>query len=395
MRVMERVSNMTTMADLTPRREIDWTSYSGVTLHRKCPQAWSYRHLYGLRKPPKDDAKVELRFGSWWHALRAADCIERGRELESLKWTPKEIQTVDGEPKISTDQEGLIDRVFEACSVWTDNLPEEHAALWKSKLGGYPIQLLESLWARWVKRWAEDVMRERPVGVEVKWSRPLPGNLGVDLIGYTDEVFWSERRGVLVVRDHKTAKELPMQSTATDMMESQLHLNAWGLKERTEQWGLGPVGAVAYDRVVSVRPTMPKLTMKGTLNKQITRYDLTTYLEFCESVKDKGYVPDPEIIERLSTPSAESQWFQRTLTPVNRNIARVHLQSAVDSTFDSRMTIQRVKERGEAPRNLTTMNCKWCDFRPLCLAQMIGGPNGDYNLEDYGLRSSQTPSDQA
>lgn len=378
---------MTLLSDLTPRREVNWTSYSGLTLHRKCPEAWSYRHLWGLRQPPKEGAKVELRFGSWWHALVAADAIERGRASGSLRWAPESLGTVDEAPRIPTDTEGLWAAVLEAAEAWEKTVPEEHQETWHARLGGMPTTLLEPLFARWARFWEEERRIEEPVAVEVKWSRELPGGFGVDLIGYTDEVYFDTKRQMLVVRDHKTGKELPKMSTANDMMDSQLHLNAWGLKDRCDQWGMGPIGAVRYDRVVSVRPTMPKLTQKGFLNKQVTRYDLSTYQMFCElpETKARGYEPEPEIIERLSRPDAASAWFQRTLTPVNRNIARVHLQAAIDSVHDSRLTIERVNARGEAPRNLSGAACRYCDFAELCRARMIGGPEGEYELEQYGL----------
>jgi hypothetical protein len=161
---------MTMWSDLTPRKGVVYTSYSGLTRHRACPQQWSYAQLYGLSRPPSDDAKVEARFGTWWHALRCA-----------------------------------------------------------------------------------------------------------------------------------------------------------------------------------------------------------------------------ESIERISSPAYATKWFQRTLTPVNRNIAKAHLQAAVDSEQDSRTTTKRVLRRGEAPRNMTGAACRYCDYAKLCRAQMIGGADGEYQIEEYGLRARVLP----
>src|SRR6478735_8221129 len=143
---------MTMLGDIEPRKEIDWTSYSGLTLHRKCPQAWQYRYMQGLSRPIKDDAKPELHFGNFWHALRAADSIERGRTLGTLKHAPKSIRLTDDGPRVlpfdedGNERDGLVDEVFEAVEKWQENVPEEHLAEWRSKLGSdSPSRLLRSL----------------------------------------------------------------------------------------------------------------------------------------------------------------------------------------------------------------------------------------------------------
>ena len=55
-----------------------YTTYSQITTHRGCPQRFNYAYVRGLKKIDPEDVKVELEFGNWWHALRAADSIERG-----------------------------------------------------------------------------------------------------------------------------------------------------------------------------------------------------------------------------------------------------------------------------------------------------------------------------
>lgn len=384
---------MTMLSDIEPRKAIDWTSYSGLTLHRKCPQAWSYRQLFKLSRSIKDDAKPELHFGNWWHALRAAHSIDRGRALGSLKYAPKYIRCTDDGPRIATDtEEELVPLVFEAIEEWQERVPAEHLAEWKSKLGSdSPSRLLRSLNTRYLRQHAEAIAQERPIGVEVKWTRQLPGS-DVVLLGYTDEVFIDEKYNLVVVRDHKTSKTLGSQSSADDMLDSQLDLNAWGLADRIKEWEVGPIGAVAFDRVCSVKPTTPVLTKAGRLSKQVTNFDLMTYLAFCSSPEavEKGYEAEQAQIERISTDVYQTRWFQRTLRPINRNIIRAHLQAAVDTNMDAHKTIDRVIKRGEAPRNMTGAACRFCDYAKLCRAQMVGGVEGEYEISEYGLRHKES-----
>ena len=422
---------MTDLNSITKREHVNRTSYSGITLHRSCPQAWSYKTIFGLSRPPSDDPKVEARFGTIWHALRAAEAIERGRRVGSIKYVPRSIRVADGGPKVMTRQHkemactrtdsdpdtckndehfepvlNLQERVFAAVEAWEEQMPEEHADLWKEKLGTRsPSLLLRSLDARYLVAHAADIENEHPIGVEVYWERILPGDSGATLLGYTDEVYLDVKRHLIVVRDHKTAKQLSIMNAADDMLNSQLHLNAWGLSDRIKEWGCQPVGAISYERVNSVMPPKPKLVKSGRLSATVKNFDLETYLTFCESpeAKEAGYEREDAVVQRITEPQYISRWFQRTLTPVNRNIATAHLQAAVDTEVDSRKTVETVKRRGAGPRNMTGNACRYCDFAKLCRAQMIGGADGEYEIEEYGLRvkekkertPTRTPSREA
>lgn len=390
---------MTLLSEIARRKVIDWTSYSGLTLHRKCPQAWSYRYLFRLSKPIKDDAKPELHFGNWFHALRAADAIDRGRALGTIKHVPKAIRCTDEAAKIDTfDEDGepvpnLVGLVFEAIEAWEENIPEDHIKEWASKLGGKsPSRLLRSLEIRYQRQYKDEIENEQPLGVEVKWTRQLPGRDTV-LLGYTDEVYFDVKRNLTVVRDHKTKKSLSSYgSTADDLLDSQLDLNAWGLADVVKEWGARPVEAVAFNRVRSVKPTTPKLIKSGRLSKTVSDFDLMTYMAFCKSpaAQEAGYQPEQSQIDRISAPAYQTRYFQRTLRPISRNIIRTHLQAAIDSDSDSNLTIQRVGKRGEAPRNMTGSACSWCDFAALCRAQMVGGVEGEYEVTEYGLRHKES-----
>lgn len=402
---------MTLISDITPRAEVGVTSYSALTLHRSCPQKWSYNHLFGLEQPPVDDPAPALRFGTWWHALRAADAIERGRALGSLKYAPLHIKCSDVfdvrvETRIHKDVpcdleerkchdwshfdqvEDLRDKVLRAADDWNDRLPEYHVEKWVGYFGTADVaRMLKNLDLRWRTHHKEELKHQHPIGVEVGWGRQLPGS-ETRLVGYTDEVQYDERRGMVVVVDHKTTKRLGTQSTADDLLDSQLDLNAWGLYERIEEWGVAQPSGIAFDRVLSAPPTKPKLTTRGARSKTVTNYDLLTYLAFCKSPEaiEAGYKPEQSEIDRISSPSYGSKWFQRPVRPVNRNLARVHLQAAVDTALDAQATILRVQKRGEAPRNFTGAACDWCSFAKLCRAQMIGGPLGEYEVTEYGLQ---------
>lgn len=393
------------------------SSYSALNTHRRCPQQWFYKYDLRLEKS-QEDVSPERDFGSWWSVIRAAEAIERGRKFESLKQDPNtQIKLPDGS-KVTLGVLSL-DGVFEALNLWwkgekTTHVGEVGTALdvWQERLGGEAPELAASLLQRHLDRWADEVKYEHPLGVEVYWQKQLPQPKNdpwqveypqMLLRGYVDEIFWHNERRIYIVRDHKTSKQLDAASSVDDMMDSQLHLYAWGVNDTVREWTGGKsVQAVAYDRARSVAPRPPTLTKSGRLSvykgePSLSSTDLQTYLdwvagkpEFPGLKKDGSgagvYELEDKVVEKLKTQGERERWFQRTLRPLNRNLIQTHLRAAVDSSTDAYRTQHRAMETREAQRNLSKM-CSWCDYVNLCRAQMVGGAKGSYNLDEYGLTS--------
>lgn len=387
----------------------DRTSYSALTQHRSCPQAWVYRQIRQLERDNPEQVKAELEFGNWWHALRAADSLQRGRELRSIQHTPRKIRTVDDGPDLPTTV--TPEEVILAAGKWWSTLSTDYREVWVERMGEPVADRLSYVDARWRERWADALAEEHPLGVEVYWQRELPssgeGDPNTLLVGFIDEVYWDSKRDLVVIRDHKSIKTMPT-SAAPDIMDSQLQLYAWGAGPQITGWGRGKVRALAYDRVRMTAPKPPSVTTTGTLSKSVTDFDLHTYRTWASGPSGEGvlwgtegaeyvsgtkkgqpkwgyYTEDAKVVAALSDPAAVSAWFQRTLTPINPNLVKVHLQSAVDSAHDTQRTRAREAETGQAARNLTK-NCKWCDFQSLCRAEMIGGVGGEYDLAEHYLK---------
>lgn len=390
----------------------NFASYSSLSLHRTCPQAWAYRYVEGLQADRPDDLESERLLGIWWHYLRAADAARRGTAAHTLRHLPDTFQTPGGSVT-SADVLGN-DRDFDRSLVekWFDGLSLSLRQEWLEVLGTHPLKLLALMDRRWQDMWAERTKHEQVLGVEIKWRRKLPtmtlpdGTL-VDtettLGGYVDEVVHDTQRNLTLVRDHKTSKDITTRTVLDDLMDSQLQNYAWGVSPLVTEWGF-KLKAVEYDRIRAVWPKTPQLTLAGALGKSVTDYDEYTYEEwarespvwgtegeFYKTGAKKGqpkfgtYVLDPKVLENLQTPAARSKWANRNTSPVNLNIVRAHLTSAVDTAADVNRTRERFAAAGQAARNFGNP-CRWCDFRDLCNAQMIGGPEGDYELAEHGLR---------
>lgn len=400
-----------------------YTTFSQVSLHRACPQKFNYRHIRGLQPIFEETAPVEKDFGSWWHALRAADSIERGLAKGSLQWVPRKLKTTDDGPTFALgtladlyaqhEHEGevvLSDWVLREADAWWKTLSTFEKDAWEERMGGHVGTRLRYLDAEYRSRWSREREHEEPLAVELFWRRELPtvndpatGTVtdpDSAMLGFIDEVYFDRRRNLVVARDHKTHKSLGTQSAGEDMMDSQLQIYTWGASKAISQWGYGPVKATAFDRIRTAPAKKPKITQAGTLSKAVSDYDLTTYLTWAKGPDGEGmpfpgrkkdgseaglYQAEEKVIEKLSDPAALSAWQQRSLQPVNRNIITTHLRSAVDSTVDIARTRARAAVTMEAPRNFGRQ-CSWCDFASLCRAEMTGGPEGEYDLAAMKLR---------
>lgn len=369
-------------------------TYSSLTLHRRCPQAWKYRYIDGLRRR-RSEITPALDFGSWFHAARALDRIAKGRAEGTLKAVPDEIHTTDTGPSFPPNSSPAD--VLEAAVDYWERLGETAREAWLDWLGQALPDRLEHAYVEWRERWAQDSENEAVLAVEQRWERSVPGT-GVVLWGYADEVYQDRKRGIVVVRDCKTSGTLGQVTSLDEMMDSQVQLYAWGLGPTCDEWGVPRPRAVAFDRVRSKAPKTPKLTKAGKLSSSVKDYDLTTYLEWVgdngipyEGMKKDGsaagvYTAEEAEIERLGSPQVVSQWFSRRLTPVSPHLVRSHLQAAADTCSDISLTRKRAAARGEASRNFGKAACQFCEFADLCRAQMVGGPGGGYAPEEYGLR---------
>lgn len=408
-----------------------YLAYSQITTHRQCPQRWNYAYHRRLEKVDPADVKVELEFGNWWHALRAADSIERGLAMDSLRWVPEQLNTVDNGPIIELapleelrEQQRkhgsvqLWDAVVDEARQWWKTRTAADMEAWEERIRGHLPDRLQEVDTSWRERWKDDLPHEQPLAVELKWEREMPSvtdpvtgekvSTETMMIGYVDELYFDTRRNVVAARDHKTHRELGTQTSVDDMMDSQLQIYAWGASPIVSEWGLGQIRAVAYDRARMAGPRNPSVTASGTLSKSVTDYDLATYLVFAagpdgdgvpwgepdtfyQSGKKKGepkfgkYTVEQSVIDKLSDPAALSVWHQRTLSPLNMNVVVAHLRAAADTALDVRRTRARVQEQSAAPRNLSRA-CQWCPFSELCRAEMVGGAAGEYDLEAMWLR---------
>lgn len=379
-----------------PTALLERTSYSALSLYRTCPQAWKYRYIDRLRRP-EDESSPKRDLGTWWQAWRTAEAVhrDRGKAAVALQHTPHTIAL----PGATLPGDARPEQVLARAEATWQETPQQDKDGFLAQLGASLPERLLVMAERWTARWEQERQHELVLGVEVPWSRAIPGT-DMILVGTADEVFLDTRRDMVVVRDNKTSTDIVRASSTDDLMDSQLHLYAWGLYDWLRSHDLAGVRAVSYDRACSVAPKIPVLTLSGTLSKTVTRFDLETYQQWARGEDGAGipypgrkadgsgagvYVEEPAVVEKLSSPQERERWFSRTLVPVNRNIVQAHVLAARDGALGMGRVSEAAARTGQAPRNLGKAACGWCDYASLCRAQMFGGAEAEIDLAEHGL----------
>lgn len=413
-----------------------WYFRYGLNLKRPVSGPAPYLH-YGSWFGAMRTAEALVRgrkIGSLIEKPRTFSPVDDGPTFDMKTLTPKDVlEAAAAWWKVQAQDEEVVAEWQKALGQDLPNRLKGGFLRWRDEWGDEvkkerPLAL-EMFWKRSLPRPALDADWDANIG-------ELPD---LRLIGFIDELYEDIERGMIVVRDNKTTSRMPTQSSLDDMLDSQLQLYPWGVTPKLHRLGLNPPRAISYDRAYSVKPTSPKLNLNGSISAATKLYDVRTYKEWAntdtrpstfEELQELAttnakkswddftedqveamtnlpagrlfgkigtftvsgapkfgiYHEDPEMVQKLSAPDWRAQYHQRTLTPVNRQVQNAHLRAAVDTVTDIWRTQARAEVTFEAARNLSKEGCKWCNFLPLCRAQMFGGPDGQYDLREYGLR---------
>lgn len=383
---------------------------SGLSALRTCEQQFAYDRM--LRLEPRYLSTAPT-LGTWVHAMLGADDIARGWDEDTLIRVP-EVLDLPGRPMVihQPDEgiygdhlrgergrvEGPLDGqlVIEAATHW-----------WNREAGGSfqddyrsryrDVDLpdhLADLWERYSLRWdVEDDGRLEVLAVEVEWTRSVRGRGGevVPLAGRVDVVLRDTRYGLVVVRDRKTHGQWPSEPQfVQDLMNSQLHLYAWGVAPMLAEAGIGPPSALEWDRIRTKPPTTPALTKAGRLSKSVSDYDLPTYLAWANQhpeydgtrTVDPGvYEVEDEVVEHLSSEEERDRFYFRRRFPVNEDVIRTHVAMALEDHH----AIEALQEDPSSAVRSPGRHCSWCDYLTLCRGQLFGEVADDFDPHDFNL----------
>ena len=177
---------------------------------------------------------------------------------------------------------------------------------------------------------------------------------GITLVGFIDALVEDEKGGVWG-KETKTYKSLPGREFL--LFNNQSANYTWALAK------LGyKVEGMMWDIVKAKRPTMPKLTAKTGVLSQ-AKLD-STPLSVRKGIIELGL--DPNDYEEFINSHSFENYFIRNNIRLNQTVVNSILQDTI-------YTAREIQEKGEVSkdRNLGR-DCSWCDFKPICQAELMG-----------------------
>jgi hypothetical protein len=181
----------------------------------------------------------------------------------------------------------------------------------------------------------------------------------IRFIGYIDRVA-RDREGRRWIIDSKFMRSIPTAEDRFPELQMVFYFWAWQRSNPNR-----PVDGVIWDYARSKAPVQPEVLKSGELTKR-KNID-TDYRTYLEAIREHGLDPKDyvEILGILE--GKEHTFFERARLPSPPD-SLVNL--VVDDFRATTMMIHKL--RGIAPRHMSTFNCRGCEFKAVCEAEVRG-----------------------
>lgn len=318
---------------MAKNRNVFRCSQSKIKLWRKCKYAAYLRYVLGLRKRVKARA---LQFGSLAHTMLEAN-IEGKNPFKALTKATTEQKLFSSEreelEETAHDARLIMREYFE----YYENDPIEYINVKKKKA-------------------EHEIFVEIAPGIELQ--------VKLDAIGET------EKHGKVLV-EHKTFKQLPSDDHRWRDIQSNIY------KRVDEELKLGLVGTL-WDYIRSKPPTMPLLLKNGTISAKRLDTLPSALKEF--QAKSKNEVP-----KRLmdAAEANRSKWFIRKVTPFRKATLKLILEDFIESARDMAQNLGTQRSKS------IDRHCDWCEFEPICRAELTGGDTKFIIKKEYTNREQR------
>lgn len=307
-------------------------SYSEVSLYRRCPKAWEYRYKRGLKRHRKF---VHLFRGEILHEMLNAHIkmkMSKGRYTGGDAWD------------VLAGYEEKFASYFQEEKEYYGDVPGDCGKIFE----GY------------LRKWRKDPLKyeasEEPVFFD------LPGKLP-RFIGYLDKVAL-DAEGRRWIVDHKFVSSIPTAEDRFSELQLLLYVWAWNHTHPDK-----PVDGVCWDYARSKAPREPELLKGGGLSKR-KDMDTDVYTYTAAIAKHKLDPNDyAEMLQNLE--GKEDTFFERVFLPApSPAMVEEVTQDFLQTT--SEIQLKKAKGKTRCSRNMSSFNCKTCEYRQVCEAEVRG-----------------------
>lgn len=322
-----------------------------------CAKRWEYGYLEGLA--PRVE-RPYLTIGKLCHAgfeaaMRHAWMVERGAvaggDLRALIGV--------GEARIREE----YDRYLSGVDLLPEELPEFQQRL-QGALTVFGQALAEFDPARWeVLTVAGGDGQGRPA-LELHFLVPCAGSKG--LHGYVDAILRDRETG------HAWCVDYKFRSQLEDPEEEQFSLQNAVYMRACERMGVDVVGTLTWQHL-NVPAANPALTKSGVSRARVR----TTWARYRAFVEQQGL--DPADYAEMEEKLADVEWFRETYELRSPETVRaIWNQVVVPASWG----VHRASKSG-GRRSMFPWNCRGCQFRDLCQAELRGYDADDVRQRQY------------
>ncbi len=334
-------------------------SYSAINTYQRCPKQYEFKFVYKLQRKAKN---VNLFNGINAHewlkefflALQAGDSPD-----EAWRAVQKAAEETLEQARTVTFDEELVKAETEVNTL---------------------LRVIENYTDQYQEEW--EVLH-----VEEEFVLLLDNGA---VITFTPDLVVRDRNGAVWIVDHKTTSGTVEEGLPFGDMQALLYYA--GVKSLYPE-----TAGFIFSRMRKKLPTQPRLAKTGkTRVADVARID-TTYEILRDFLQDKapGLLSDPVHQRRLAELRDQGNRFFWT-EQVYANDAAI--TAVVDDTAFIINQIRQSETWDKWPRHLLESrgykDCRKCEFRSLCQAQMLGWDTTDLLLEEYEPRDPKNPYEE-
>ncbi len=340
-------------------------SYSAINTYQRCPKQYEFKFGYKIQRKKKNLAlfngiNAHEMMKEFFLALQnnAAD----GMNLQQRK-----------------------DEAWACVEEWADD-QSETGYLFEDELASAERELgvIKQVVRNYIDQYAEEW---EILHVEEEFILMLDTG---DVITFTPDLVVRDRNGAVWIVDHKTTSGTVEEGLPFGDQQALLYFaGVQALYPET--------AGFIFSRMRKKLPTQPRLAKTGkTRVADVARID-TTYEILRDFLQDKapGLLSDPVHQRRLAQlRDAGNRFFWTEQVYVN--------ETAVQSVInDAAFVLNQIKQSDTLdhyPRHLLESrgyrDCRKCEFRPLCQAQLLGWSTTELLFEEYEPRDPKNPYEE-
>lgn len=212
--------------------------------------------------------------------------------------------------------------------------------------------------------------------LELHYVIPCTGSKGMH--GYIDAILRERETGFLWCVDYKFRKALEDPEEEAFSIQNAIYTRA------CDRMGIGILGTLTWQHV-NTPPAMPAVNKNGTISRAKIK---TTWEAYSDACVLYGQNPD-EYADEMKEKLADIEWCRETREYRNNlTISNIWNDVVVPA---ARMVHASYKRKN--PPSMYPWNCKMCQFRDLCQAELRGHDVDGLIATSYCVRTSRVKKD--